>query len=263
MVRVLSYVALKSWIALGVTILVLIAPTSVDQPPMNSSDTSENASEHGDHLFGALVLRDIGHWIHENRDDVAAFSTAIIAAFTIILVIFNFSLSRSTRRAANAAKTSADASISFERPFLYIERIGYSFDKKPSADYRIANLGRTPAILHKTNISLRFLNELPPEFPIGEDRNWRDRVIFGRKKTVNLFAFLPKDDLLDTSEITAYINAGKTFFLVGTMIYSDVFGATHEAGFAFDIDFQGLGDSLFSRRGGNKYNYDKTIDYDV
>jgi hypothetical protein len=41
--------------------------------------------------------------IHENRDDIAAVSTTVIAIFTIVLVYFTIKLAGSTRIAADAA----------------------------------------------------------------------------------------------------------------------------------------------------------------
>lgn len=101
---------------------------------------------------------------------VTAVATIVIAAFTTILGIFTVSLARSTRRAAEAAKISADTLPVVERAYVYPIIIGhgaindcvmnalvfflgdttkYDLPAPETAEltFKFKNFGNTPAIL--------------------------------------------------------------------------------------------------------------------
>src|SRR5258708_4532250 len=90
------------------------------EPPKIASESqiSKEQPQNDCSTFRCTVIVPIGNFIHDNRDEITAISTAIIAIFTTILGLFTVSLARSTRVAANAANLSAKAAIALQLPII-------------------------------------------------------------------------------------------------------------------------------------------------
>jgi hypothetical protein len=105
---------IRQAIALGFALLVIAwlasLPSPSCEPPKPSGkaeQTSNNLKKDCPTIFGAVITY-IGHFIHDNRDEITASSTVIIAFFTAILGVYTVRLAKSTRIAAIAAKDSAN-----------------------------------------------------------------------------------------------------------------------------------------------------------
>jgi hypothetical protein len=118
MLKIIWHLILSTVIATACVFLVWSLPTAVNKPPINQSETQKaQQADHKDFAFSfGLVWRKIGTFIHENKDDINALATVVIAIFTTVLGVFTISLSKSTRIAAD---TSREALTKLERAFVY------------------------------------------------------------------------------------------------------------------------------------------------
>jgi hypothetical protein len=92
------------------------------EPPKPSAEAQQkdNAPQKYCASISGAIFTYIGHFIHDNQDEITAASTPIIAIFTAILGIFTIRLSRSTRVTADAAK---GALIATARPKIIVRKV--------------------------------------------------------------------------------------------------------------------------------------------
>jgi hypothetical protein len=149
--------------ALGFALLVIawlvsLLPSPSCEPPKptdKTKETSNNLKKDCPTIFGAVITY-VGHFVHDNRDEITASSTAIIAVFTAILGVFTIRLAKSTRIAAIAAKDSAkvakDSLIAANRPAIAITSLGLceanEFQTAAHINFRLVNNGNGTAIVN-------------------------------------------------------------------------------------------------------------------
>jgi hypothetical protein len=181
----------------GVVLWLGSLPISSCEPPKPRSE----AEKHGNNLkkdcptiFGTGITN-VGRFIHDNRDEITAASTAIIAIFTVVLGVFTIRLAKATRIAAEAAKLSAQAAINVELPRLFAAKIDFELAAinlvDPEASLQkisvtITNYGRTPAFLYCESAEF-FYGPLPesPIYPNAIDLEPGTIIEKGQLRTLN------------------------------------------------------------------------------
>jgi hypothetical protein len=175
------------------------------------------------------------------RDDISAASTLIIAAFTIILSLFTVSLARSTRKAANSAVEASNAVLATERGTI-VETIRHvapanifwarTFDNSPTmpaseCDVVISlyfrNYGKTPATLYYIDLDAIISDKMPALEPLANEPHVLAKPTLAQnEQTVEI-------DLTRTFNVSWKISralsvGAMSIYVVGTIIYNDVFG---------------------------------------
>jgi hypothetical protein len=191
------------------------------------------------------------------NDDLANYT--LLLAVVAILQFFALAVQtivlartlRATAVAARAAKESADSSVLVQRPYLYITGIDFRIEDEVGVTYRIENIGATPAILQQTSIQLRCLRTLPPVPDYSAPRTWRDRIVYNKEPIIDhgLRCIVPATERVFVG------GGGYTAYFYGYFLFLDFFGKTRQIGFCYAFD----GDMMFTRAGGNAYNYDREI----
>jgi hypothetical protein len=116
------------------------------------------------------IWRVVGRWVDAWHDDIAAASTAVIALFTIVLVLVSNRQAHLTRK---SVEISEIALLGLERPRLVIIDVNFGFtDDKRRAQIGVINFGRDPGRI--TQIFAKFFEDsLPviPDFTAAESRD--------------------------------------------------------------------------------------------
>jgi hypothetical protein len=113
------------------------------------------------------IWRELGHLVDVWHDDIAAASTAVIALFTIVLVLVSNRQARLTRK---SVEISEIALIGVERPRIVIMDVNFGFtDDRRRAQIGLINFGRDPGRITQT-VAKFFEDELPvvPDFTDAE-----------------------------------------------------------------------------------------------
>lgn len=166
-----------------------------------------------------------------------------VVFISLILLVVNIFLWITTRRAANAAKVSADALMSSERAYLFIDSIEWpnkngssslgEFNQS-STIVTVVNAGRTPAILQNFNSKIIIKKNgypskdnpnytMPLEIPKGVIIKSDGTETFTHH-TVFSPAIISEDDFSQS-----------TLLCYGYIRYEDIFGKIHEAGFCYEL----------------------------
>jgi hypothetical protein len=124
----------------------------------------------------------IAFWRWTTHDEVAFYTaalflaTGLLGAIAIVQIRFLARADETARKAAEAAKQSADATIALERPFIYIDAKPSALVAKGSATYpadftinlSFTNLGRVPAVIRMVYAEASVSAGLPakPAYPV-------------------------------------------------------------------------------------------------
>ena len=230
-------------------------------------------------------------FISENKDAIGAVSTFVIAVFTATLWFATVRLwqaseehSRHLERAARAAQTSADAAkvaaaaaqkgadvaeralFTIERPRLFPEKLrGFWVNSSGNADdpyddkvagfrilYRIANYGRTPAILTRMNWTVVRPDQFRPrpEYGAGRTETSGEIIPHARKGKLRSIEF-PNQNGWPEKRPPRGDNSGQ-MIVFGFMVYDDIWGNQYRKGYGF-VFVNGEPDE-FRIRGGKEYN---------
>jgi hypothetical protein len=188
------------------------------------------------------------------RDDIAALSTLVVAAFTGVLGIFTISLARSTRIAADAANLSAKVAQSsladLERPYVFIEtqadikaRLGFRdvmpsgggdpvrVKQIPRVKFRLVNHGRTPAIVSPLiKRDLIFYGEGPNMAPDSiDDMLLKNEVILAPNGGGSDWYVCEFNGTWPDDVVQAMTDLEMFFWFRAWISYQDVFGKSHVA----------------------------------
>lgn len=250
--RIVHIAFLLSWAT------IWISSASSSRPPVAQSPIKgaehQNAADgayedQGSPLvFAVIAIRDI---LHNNRDDISAASTLVIAVFTIILGLFTISLARSTRKAANSAVEASGALLATERGTI-VETIrhvhpgnalwAHTFDNSPTmpaseCDVVISlyftNYGKTPATLYDIGLNAVISDKLPEVEPlINEPYVLVKPTLAQNERTVEI-------DLARTFVVSWRVSrdliAGlRAIYVTGTIMYIDVFSTTWRRTFIWE-----------------------------
>lgn len=260
-----------SWVAMCLILLAVIshtqAPLVALDCPYNEQDAQSQSSQDNCAALPILFLRSwndltdgIGGFIHRNRDDITAASTAVIAIFTCTLWWVTWRMVRlaegqqsdmreSLRIAgisADATKSLADAALAMELPVVLLSHIDF-VAAAPTMDMRtilercpvkvtVTNYGRTPAFLTQRDVSYVcakrlpdipnyiFESRLPPEAVLDT------RVSFDLGEAYGSYTGLFGREITK-DDIESVIARTKHFFVYGYVACRDFQGNPHRTGF--------------------------------
>jgi hypothetical protein len=237
----------------------------------HSHDTNPNNNEDYCAANGGIwFLKTIRYTIHENREDLVASGTIILAIFTIVLALAARQQAILTRDAVEAAITTARiaerALTELEAPHAYI-RVRTSgialrvINESRSVEFGdllfdFINYGRTPSHITEFFTDTHFSEEEVP--PPITDLTTVDRTILPwgvvaapnggiTKQYIHNIPppFLEGRPAFFTSE-------AERFYFFGFFRYTDIFGGNYVSGFCFLFNQM---DNSFIRAGGDEYNY--------
>jgi hypothetical protein len=203
--------------------------------------------------------------------DPISYFTFWITGFTGLLALVSFvqlrglnNSNEAARRAADAAKLSAEALVSAERAHVFIEIVSQDIERRLNnwaassdagslgddahlsgttrffVEYRFRNHGKTPAVLWAVADEICHLSELPEEpryfprnLPVG-------RVIAAGQASEPITCFYdPQISVREARSITA---GNSAMWFMGHVIYNDVVtGAEHTEPFLWSYTGDGLG----------------------
>jgi hypothetical protein len=214
-------------------------------PPKNSDKNQESGqkTEKNCPSIASSLLADIGHFIHDYRDEITASSTAIIAVFTAILGVFTVRLARSTTVAADAAskatKTAQAEFVASHRPKLRIRNIVVNPPRTVdgrelalfapghvvSGQFFIANVGGSRADILDGHCTVFWSREgLPMRRPYegGEDNLQAvGRTLLSGQSTTALFRSDGPIDADVAQTVGRNIVQGFRLYVMGWVTYAD------------------------------------------
>lgn len=174
-----------------------------------------------------------------------------------LTVFFAAQSARAAGEAAQHTARSVETQIRIEQPLLVVTHI---FDPAHGrAAFDVRNLGKTPAILSAFFATFDVADYLDEHPWYGRPTRILGKVL--QSGEGDQFTSVVKPD--DSQAIYDY---QETAFFWGYLRYEDVFGRTRTVGFGFsghpmtDDDGNVVGGLLWSRAGGDAYNYDREED---
>jgi hypothetical protein len=176
-----------------------------------------------------------------------------IAAFTLLLVAVTAWLAFATNRAANAAKTAAEALPRLEQAYVFFSEAkgdiqdtvvieAITRTDNPGiikATYRFKNHGRTPAIVTHLDVVLDYIEVGFPDKPSGGELP--SHLIVSSQETspnIDRAASEYRGRITRSEYQKATVGTGRIFFC-GRIVYLDVFGKSHETGICAEWNFDG------------------------
>jgi hypothetical protein len=138
-----------------------------------------------------------------------------------------------TRKAADAAKVSADAVVGIERAWL-VMHTKEGPQSILEAEFWFANYGRTPAWIIEINCSYRKFNTAIIEAlpigrrPVSSANGW---IVPAGKESRPIFTKLETTGLLTETEVAAVHNGSLLLILTAMVKYRDIFGLERETCF--------------------------------
>jgi hypothetical protein len=237
MLKVLTTIAVILWMVIGMAELVSLAPPPVNELPVNNAETFDQCS--GDQTARSSGIRvafcEVGTYIHRYHEDINAVSTFFLMVLTIVLILLNASLARSTRMAAIAAERAAvlaDKGLTeLERPWLFLE--GATVSRDPflplsapnywTISLQFKNLGRMPAIIDSLLFYIRPTAELP------EKPDYSGALELSCPQTLGSGASF------ETQRVGPGAHENIALVFYGKVIYTELNGKSHETGFALEV----------------------------
>jgi hypothetical protein len=203
-----------------------------------------------------------------------AFATILLAGVTTVLAASTAVLCFITARAMKQQSRDMCASIriaeksgttleAIERPYLVFESLsGFQVRRDQAhrhyAEYTVANIGRTPALLDRLWADFHY-DSAPPE-PPSVFKFAREPILsnvpFGSGKSVpGELADLHIRGLnfLNNPTLMPNIDPGKSLYIVAFARYGDVSGNRHETGICRIYEMSGT--DPWKKYGGSDYNY--------
>jgi hypothetical protein len=209
--------------------------------PALPHDQGPNASYHGPQHGPEEIAQS------KSVEDRLAKYTLWLAIFTGALVLtsavqnlFLIRANKTARIAAEAAKQSADAIPTVERPFVFVRSIAAHFSaandrERPEVTVTFHNYGRTPANVHAVLIGVRILDHIPTEkdaeiYLSDEKSKFEVEIIFGADQPWTAPVAVCWEPF--TPELARQMTAGKfNLYCWGFIEYRDIFGRKHSTRF--------------------------------
>jgi hypothetical protein len=210
-----------------------------------NSPSSEHLKEGSSGIISAILMwrHCAGAYVVEMNAVLTALGTIVIAIFTTILGIFTIRLAGSTRVAADAANLNAEAVISAERAYVFVE-VGRQYvmelikqtagtQQQPfnlRIEYYFTNEGRTPAIIRAISYGAIVSDDLPREREYSQVLHLPTHLLGAGKST----EVLEYDEFSLTPAIAdSIIDLKATFWFYGNIVYDDLFGRQKTLEFVF------------------------------
>lgn len=225
-------------------------PTTNGQPNANADDTKTAEPSIGESHPKATGT-DPSEYARKGGEEASEYwvilwrrvkiTDTLLVLFSFLLFIGTMLLWLSTRKAADAAKLSADALASAERAHLFVRvtsqnvelivtnaaRLDLSAEwdsgtvPRIQITYVIKNFGKTPAILKEINHALEPMVDLPTKPQYSEPRGLPDNRVLGEgEETLHIVCTCEKPVTLEEARNIA---AGKcSIWLIGRVVYEDI-----------------------------------------
>lgn len=196
-----------------------------------------------EHIY-LFLPRKIGELLRDSAF-VTALATIAIAWFTWTLRRSTEKMWVETRKAANAAKDSADAAVATERARFYViirhnfiaciddaqhftgtaeqEEAPLSAGSIPYANISFKNYGRTPGIVFEIGSGIVFSEKVPE--PVFEVKAIGENMIAAGDTTDGFGEVI--SDQMTIRKAKELISGRANIWIYGYMNYEDVFGKTH------------------------------------
>ena len=167
----------------------------------------------------------------------------LLAIFTLGLYITSHKMWKSTKGAADAAKTSADSYKASEGAHLFIDYIKWkkrepnftlSEYNKSVASINIVNVGRTPAILGDIGAAV---NIKKIDYPTKEEAGRVNTINFPKGVIIKTLGIEPIScqECVGPSVISEDDFNQSIIICYGFVRYEDIFGNGHETGFCYEF----------------------------
>jgi hypothetical protein len=201
--------------------------------PKSQAETEQDRKEHKEKTSQ-------GWWI--------IWLTAVVAVATFLQAIFLFKSFRETRKAANAAKDSADALPMLERAYIFVNKVRSNTIIMPTPDEYyygasrirlnknsfevvIENYGKTPAIVKRIEAVANVFSGAIPHIVGIQYPNMPEitRIIASQKGHSFNFDF----DIEDNQTLEKISSLERKLVCIGCIQYEDIFGNPHETGFCW------------------------------
>jgi hypothetical protein len=237
MLKFLATIAVILWIIVGMAELVSLAPPPANELPVNNAKVFDQCA--GDQRERSSAVRFafcvVDNYIHNHREDINSVSTFLIMALTVVLILLNASLARSTRMAAIAAEraaVSAEKSLTdLERPWIFLEGATVSRRRWQPASVpnwwyislQFKNLGRMPAIIE------RCLFEIKPKVELS------DKPLYTGMQELSCQQTLGSGDSFKTRDVGPGVQREEFLVFYGKITYTELNGKVHETGFALEV----------------------------
>jgi len=198
-------------------------------------------------LLALAVLLEYHHdWI----DKLNAFSTFVIAAFTILLfigIVVQIRTSRDTERAWVIATPTENAPVLGFIPEggSNLERHLVGCDKRNVFSCSFKSTGDTPARLVETAICYRKVSQLEdvPQEPDYGPRSPMNDLPLVKEDSIGFMAFLEPNAILLRADMIAVTQQKALLYAFGMVVYRDVYSRLHETRFGYVYHFPQGGDS--------------------
>lgn len=240
----------------GLLILVLAEGVSwclSSLPPKAANETADYSPYYNCASDGGILWCDTQNlfsWIGQG-DHLTAVSTAVIAAFTIILACIGKTTDRNFRQAERAyVKISHES-----KPGLPGLLIGN--DGSVLVSLEIRNHGRTPAMVTDVVVAI---DQMATGQVLAEKPLYRRQGGAGVAEAFLVAddsIFYPVSGALDEPQLAAVRSGAITLVVYGYVDYIDAFGVPHRGGYARTYDRNREGNNLIFVNKPN-YNYDRT-----
>jgi hypothetical protein len=201
----------------------------------NSYHNEDYCAAHGDIWF----IKTVHYIVHENREDLVASGTMILAIFTIVLALAARQQAILTRDAVEAtivtAKTAERSLSELERAYVFPSVTDIQGPNNFGFRIRLRSLGRTPAIVKE--VAIKFNGNIP---------------LAGKPDLSGQIVTQDFDWAINDTEWTDFFNSpctGEQHFF-GFVRYLDIFNKEHRSWFGIYIDATGRA----FRAGGDEYN---------
>ena len=178
------------------------------------------------------------------KDDPITTYTLWLMIFTGALVVCNILLWLYTKKAADAAKRSADSLPITERAYLFVDSIEWpkgesgftlsEYNNLTLIKVMITNVGRTPAILYKVSAKVSIKES---EYPTREAVRGKLEIVFPKGVIIKGDGTekFSCGEVIGPSKMTESEFSQSTILCYGYIIYEDVFGKSHETGFCYEF----------------------------
>jgi hypothetical protein len=219
----------------------LVCPYNMEmQEAGNGQKTSQTSRKYCATFAGSIITKS-GRVVDAYHDDVTAAATAVIAIFTIVLVIVT---NRQARLTKDAVRISERTLTELERAYVYVDKIESQLrmylspntswrvgSQDPQFTFSIVNFGRTAGNIVKAIIVFEVLDQIPEETKessITSDHPDAEsaEIIIGPDRVFTLPPMRCRHNF--TREHARTIGAGTAhIYCHGLFIYLDIFMKSH------------------------------------
>jgi hypothetical protein len=191
-------------------------------------------------------------WVGHQANAVSRSQRNITAATIVISRQQREIMSRQADTAEQAMTIGDWPHALVKTPFIRSPVTSHSATWPPSAIYECAFKGRTPAILRSVQDTIIFRDSLPLLSEIELGAVYHDQIVEDGSVRTEETQMAMDVARLSEEEMFCRTESMKSYYVIGRVVYDDLFGHTHELIFCYQSDRQGGRGAI---AGGTAYNY--------